>query len=89
MSYPFWIWTVRFKTSDTTGESMVIATHPAAAKRSVAAGLADIETFERPRAEARVPPAVANQHFDGYAPRLRRVVDSITTVRSTVALRGD
>lgn len=89
MSIPYWVWTVRFRTDESSGESTVIATHPAAAKRSVASAVDGIETFERAEALTRVSPNVAEQHFDGYASGLQRVLSGVATARVAVSQRGD
>lgn len=74
MSLPYWGWTIRFQNGESSGESTVIAPHPAAAKQSVAAAVTDIETFESVVALDRVATSVAEQHLDGYYLLVQKLV---------------
>lgn len=83
---PHWFWRVRFRTSDGGGETLVVAPHPAGAKRSVA-GSIGIVSFESVVPKERVSQAMAKQRFDGYYPSVR---EALTAGQSAVGrLRGD
>lgn len=68
--FPHWFWRVRFRTSNGSGETLVVAPHPAGAKKSVI-GSIDITTFESVVPKERVPQAMAEQRFGGYYPSVR------------------
>lgn len=75
MSTEYWAWEVTYQTKRSTqSKSLVIAADRDGAKRAVESITDDVRSFETVESIKRVPTPLAEQHFDGYAPRLRAVM---------------
>lgn len=81
---PHWLWRVRFQTADSGGETIVVAPHPAAAKKAIGTLPEDVTAYESTEPRERVSEKMAAQHFDGYYPRTRAAIDAGRT-----AIRGE
>lgn len=87
MSNEYWIWEVTFRTSDSSGESMVVAPDMDAAKESVASAVEGIDAFENVEQTDAIPASIAEQRFDGYMPRLRAARDTVDAITRPVRRR--
>lgn len=84
MPNEYWIWKVTYRSGGTASESMVVAPDMDAVKRSVESAVAGIVTFEHVERGDSIPSSAAEQHFDGYCPRLRWCFGAIATMRTVV-----
>lgn len=73
---PHWFWLVQFYTPEGGGETLVVAPHRAAAKKSIASSVSIVE-YESVEPTHQVSDWVAAQHFDGYFPTTRAVAERI------------
>ena len=73
---PHWLWRVRFRMPDSGGETLVVAPHPAAAKKAIATPPKDVAAYESVEPGKRIADDVAAQRFDGYYPGVRAALDA-------------
>lgn len=78
MTKTYWAWRVTFHTTDAPGETFVVAASREDAQQSVAATVGDIESIDVVEQCDGIPATVAEQHFDGYCPRIRAVFSSMS-----------
>jgi len=78
---PHWFWRVRFQTPDSSGETIVVAPHRAAAKKSIAASIRDVTVFESAESQQFVASSVAAQRFNGYYPRVKSAITHVKADR--------
>lgn len=75
MPLPHWFWRVRFRASDGSGETLVVAPHRAAAKQAIATPTERVTVYESTDPRERVTDAMATQRFGGYYPGVRAAVN--------------
>ena len=74
---PHWFWRVRYRTAEGGGETLVVAPHPAGAKKAIGILPADVTAYEDVEPSTRVSDGVAGQHFDGYYPHIRQAMNLV------------